>query len=493
MTSSDYLTDTIKRWARDARVFVRECLGVTPDRWQDHALALISKPETQRLAMKACKGPGKTSVLAWILLWFICTRWEAKVGATSITEGNIDANLWPEIYKWHSRSPYLVAAFTWTRTRYARKGNPNWFADKRTWPKTGNAEQQADALAGFHADHVMFILDESGGIPQAVMVTAEAVLANAEVGEAKVVQSGNPTHTSGPLYRACTADRRLWEVVTITGDPNDPNRSPRISKKWAQQMIDSYGPDNPWVLVNVFGEFPPASINALLGVEDVEAAMRRRLDSDVWTWAQKRLGVDVARFGDDRTILFPRQGLMSWLPATLRNVRTTQISARAAKMINELGTELTFVDTTFQWGKGVVDQLLAAGFPCVEVNYAGRANNPRFANIRSEMYWNGAEAIKGGAVLPHIPELIPELTEVTYTLTPKGQFLLEPKELLKERIGLSPDMADAYMQTYTIPEQPGEMMQRLKGRSTALRDADPYELPREEYQTALRDFDPYER
>jgi hypothetical protein len=100
--------------------------------------------------------------------------------------------------------------------------------------------------------------------------------------------------------------------VTITGDPDDPKRSPNISLDYARQQIASYGRENPWVMVNVLGQFPPSSINALLGVEDVEAAMKRHLLRHQYDWAQKRLGIDVARFGDDRTIIFPRQGLASF-------------------------------------------------------------------------------------------------------------------------------------------------------------------------------------
>jgi phage terminase large subunit len=224
VTGDGLLTATIRRWRADARVYVRECLGATPDAWQDDVLGLLSNPTTRRLAMKACKGPGKTAVLAWVILWFLTCHVEAKVGCTSITEANIDTNLWPEISKWMSRSAYVSAAFEWTKSAVTRRDNPNWFAVKRTWPKSGDIQQQADALAGIHADNVMFVLDESGGIPQAVMVTAEAVLSN-EIKpgcRALVVQSGNPTHTTGPLHRACTVDRALWQVVTVTGDPDSP-------------------------------------------------------------------------------------------------------------------------------------------------------------------------------------------------------------------------------------------------------------------------------
>ncbi len=99
---------------------------------------------------------------------------------------------------------------------------------------------------------MLFVLDESSEIPQAIMATAEAVLSSGI--ECKVVQSGNPTSLTGPLYRACVIDRNLWFVVEISGDPDSKDRSPRISVEWARQQIKTYGRDNPWVLVNVFGE-----------------------------------------------------------------------------------------------------------------------------------------------------------------------------------------------------------------------------------------------
>ena len=97
MTGQEWLTGEVRAWKADANLFVRQCLGATPDRWQAHALTLVSNPAMRRLAFKACKGPGKTAVLAWIVLWFLCCHFECKIGCTSITEANIDTNLWPEL------------------------------------------------------------------------------------------------------------------------------------------------------------------------------------------------------------------------------------------------------------------------------------------------------------------------------------------------------------------------------------------------------------
>jgi hypothetical protein len=464
-----YVNDQIIRWRKDAVCYVREAIGAEPDAKQRQALIYVSDPTTRRLALKACKGPGKTAVLAWIILWFLTCFPNSKVGATSITEGNIDAGLWPELFKWLDKSPVLSAMFVWSKTHVRRRGTAGaqWFAVKRTWPKSGNADEQANALAGLHADDIMFVLDESGGIPQGVMVTAEAVFTThtdamiAAGHRAIVVQAGNPTHTTGPLYRACTAEKHLWKVVTITGDPDDPERSARISLTHAKEQIALWGRDNPWVMVNILGQFPPASINALLGVEEVEAAMRRRYRPADYLFAQKRIGVDVARFGDDRTVLFPRQGRQAFRPDVMRQQNTMRIADRVNRAGQLWEPEVVFVDDTGHWGHGVIDKLLdplpdVKPVPCVPVNYASRSPDKRYKTVRDLMWVEMAKWVKAGGALPNMPELVRELTEITYTFQ-GGQFVVEDKKMLKARIGVSPDLADALAETFLFPEMPARV------------------------------------
>jgi phage terminase large subunit len=473
--------ERLRLYKREPWTMVRTEFKVLPDKWQDQALHAAAKGGRElRIALKACKGPGKTAVLAWLILWFLVTRLEAKILCTSITEANLHANLWPELAKWMSRSTFVSAAFVWTGTRISNRADPrNWFAEARSWPKQANAQQQADALAGHHADHVMAIADESGGMPQAVMVALEQIFTSCV--EGILVQAGNPTHTTGPLYRACTQDRALWEVITITGDPDDPNRSPRINLAHAKQQIASYGRDNPWVMVNILGQFPPSSINALLGIEEVEAAMKRHLRIDAYNWAQKRIGVDVARFGDDRTVFFPRQGRAAFRPVILRQQRTTEIAARLMMGAERWGGKdrgeepILMIDDTGHWGHGVVDQCYQVGLPVVAINYGGKAADPRYKNKRAEMWLEGAKAIKAGAALPYIAEMIPELTEPTYTFV-GGVFVLEEKEQIKARLGQSPDLGDAYMNTYALPDVPSKLMQQLRGGHKVRHDADPYAI-----------------
>jgi len=435
-------------WRRDPVLFVREVFGVEPDEWQKEVLSAFAKHN--RIATKACKGPGKTTVDAWCAWNFLLTRPHPKIAATSISWDNLADGLWTEMAKWQNKSQMLKEMFVWTKTRiFAKNHSETWWMSARTWSKSGDTSQQADTLAGLHADYLLFIIDEAGGVPDSVMAAAEAGLASGI--ETKLLISGNPTNTEGPLWRACTTERNLWYVVEITSDPDDPKRTPRVSVEWAKQQIEKYGKDNPWVLVNVFGQFPPSSINSLLGIDDVTKASKRTVHEGIVNQSQKRLGVDVARFGDDRTVIFPRQGLVAFRPVEMRNMRSNDIAARVIQAKVNWGSENEFIDGTGGYGSGVVDTMIQAGYSPHEIQFSGKAINEKYFNKRSENWFLMAEWIRRGGCIPNIPELIKELSTPTYTFK-NGKFLLEPKDQIKERLGSSPDYADALSLTFSLPE-----------------------------------------
>lgn len=453
---SEVAATTLRRWREDPVAFAIECLGFKPDGWQERVLRAF--PKHPRLAMTACKGPGKTALLAVIAWNFLLTRPHPKIAATSITSDNLGDGLWTEMAKWQKRSPLLTAAFSWTKTRiFSREHPETWWMSARAWPKGGDATQQADTLAGLHADYLLFILDEAGGIPDAVMAAAEAGLTGGQGGgghEAHVVIAGNPTHLEGPLHRANTTERELWHMTHITGDPDDPDRSSRVSREWALQQIKKYGRDNPFVLVNVFGRFPPSSINTLLGPDEVRAAMQRTYTAGAIASFAKILGVDVAREGDDRSCLFPRQGLVALPPTILRNVDSIQGAAQVAWRTRDWGgADAVFVDGTGGFGAGWVDQLRVLNHPATSVHFASSALDRRYANRRAEMWFLMAQWIKDGGALPDLPELVEELTAPTYTFRGDA-LLLEPKDLVKARIGRSPDLGDGLALTFAAPVNP---------------------------------------
>jgi phage terminase large subunit len=442
----------IARWRADPIAFVREQFCVEPDPWQAEALAAF--PTTNRIAMKACKGPGKTALLAWLVWNFIATRPFPKIAATSISKENLGDNLWTELAKWQKFSPWLRQAFVWTKTRIVCRDHPEeWWASARSWSRSADSTQQADTLAGLHADYLLFVLDESGGIPDAVMAAADAALSTGI--ECKIIQAGNPTQLSGPLYRAATNERDLWHLIEITGDPDDPKRSSRISVEWAREQIKKWGANNPWVLVNVFGRFPPTSLDSLLGPDDVSQAMARTYSEDAYNFAAKILGVDAARFGDDPWVIFPRQGLRALPPTEMRGPKTQEAAAGIIRIWDEFGADACFPDDTGGWAAGAIDALEMANYKTTPINFSGKALDRRYYNKRSEMIWLMCEWVKAGGWLPNDPELTAELTAYTYWLD-GNQLRVVEKDQVKALIGRSPNKADALALTFAQPVKPRE-------------------------------------
>lgn len=431
---------------------VRDLFGVEPDQWQAEVLQAF--PHHQRIAMQACKGPGKTAVLSWMAWNFLLCHPHPKVAATSISADNLADNLWTEMAYWQGKSDLLKALFAWTKTRIFAKQHPEtWWMSARTWPKSADAQQQALTLAGLHADYILFLLDESGGIPDAVMATAEAALANVvdpTRQRAQIVQAGNPTHLEGPLYRAATTSRDLWFIIEITADPDDPNRTPRVSADWARQQIKTYGRDNPWVLINVFGRFPPASINALIGVDEVRDAMKRHINEAEVASSPRIISVDVAREGDDASTIFKRQGLLTYNPLVLRNATGLEGAGAVSRIWEDWDADAAMIDNTGGFGSSWIDQLIALGRSPLAINYSANDIDRRYANIRAGMYFRGCEMIRRGAVLPDCPELLADLTQTTYTF--KGDALIiEPKHHIKARLGRSPDWGDGWCGGFAFP------------------------------------------
>lgn len=437
-------------WRERPDVMVRDLFGAEPDPWQQEDL--IAFPTTQRYAAKACKGPGKSTLLAWKGWNFLLTRPHPNCAAISITAANLKDGLWKEMAKWYQRSPLLQEMFAFHAERiYARGHKDTWFMSARSWAQSASAEQQANALAGFHADRLLYLVDESGGIPDAVMVAAEAALASGI--ECKIAQAGNPTHLEGPLYRACTKERDIWRVREITADPDDPLRTPRVSAEWARQMIKTHGRDNPWVLVNVFGRFPPSSLNALIGPDEVQDAIARHYPEEAYKSSAKVLGVDVALYGDDENVIAKRQGIVYLPPIRRRACGPTIWAGQVANEWRTWGADGCFVDATGGFGDPVAALLSEWNYSPQRVLFNDPATSPRYFNRRTEMYFEFINAIKEGGALPDLPEFAQELPATTYTF--KGdKLILAPKQLVKEQIGHSPDVSDAYALTHAGPVMP---------------------------------------
>ena len=204
-------------------------------------------------------------------------------------------------------------------------------------------------------------------------------------------------------------------------------------------------------------DFAAASDDNLIAMDLVSAAMSRKLRSSEFEFAARVLGVDVARQGGDRTVLFPRQGLAAFSPVVLQGANAMEVASRVAQAIDKWEADACFIDGSGGYGAGVIDRLLQLGYTPIEVQFGGKALDNRFTNKRTEMWWEMADWIKRGGMLPNLPGLRAELCAPTYDYAnAAGKLELERKDKIKERIGLSPDLADALALTFAYPVTPRE-------------------------------------
>jgi hypothetical protein len=258
--------------------------------------------------------------------------------------------------------------------------------------------------------------------------------------------------------------------------------------QWAREQIEKYGRDNPWVLVNVFGKFPPSSLNVLIGPDEVEAAMKRYYRPDVYSSSPRVMGVDVAGMGDDASVIFCRQGLQSFPMIKQRNITSTQGAGLVSRKWDDWDADAAFVDATGGFGAGWIDQLILLGKSPIGVGFANEAHeSSRYYNKRAEMYFDAVEWIKRGGTLPPSPEITAALTQTTYTF--KGdRLLLEPKESIKAKLGYSPDEADAFVLTFA---EPVTAQARALGKPKMQVEYDPFKAADRLASAVSDSYDPF--
>lgn len=432
---------SLKQYIDAPDKFANDVLGVVPDAWQAEALQAMGNHS--RVAIRSGHGVGKTALEAWVCLWFLFTRPYPKIPCTAPTQRQLYDILWPEISKWMERSEVLKAIFEWKQTKVAARFAPErWFATARTASKPEN-------MAGFHEDHILFICDEASGIDDRIYETIEGALTSAD---AKLLLCGNPTRNAGVFKRAFFEDRDLYYTQKISCLDSE-----RVTDEYSQLLIRQYGMDSDVVRVRVLGEFPKAEPDGLIALELVEAAMMRdTLNDDVKQSNTVFIGADIARFGDDETVICSRIGGRV-LDITHYNKRDTmetvgRILDTATRIMAAYGKQKAaiYVDDDGVGG-GVTDRLREVVYErglnatVYDCHNGGKANDSgHYANWATESWDLLRQRFAAGTIqLPQDDELAAQLSMRKYKVNSKGQMLLEEKSIYKKRTRRSPDRADA--------------------------------------------------
>lgn len=424
-------------WLDNPIRFVTEVLGVTPEPWQADVLAAI--PDNRRMAIRSGHGVGKSALLSWLILWFHSVHFPAKTGATAPTEHQLMETLWPELAMWHRRmTPVWRDRFEWQAESFFVKEAPEEsFATARV-----SRKEKPEAFAGLHSENILLLGDEASGIEEPIY---EAAVGSLSTPGARMVLTGNPTRPNGYFYDCFHKMRAGWWTKRVSSEEVERARG------HIQEVIDRYGKDSNAYRVRVLGEFPTAADEQVIPLELVEAAIARDVEASdryrvVW-------GLDVARFGDDRTALAKRRGNVLLEPIQFwRHADTMQTAGQvmAAYQECEYGERPSeiLVDV-IGIGAGVVDRMRELGLPVRGVNVGeSPASGERFMRRRDELWWQAREWFgRRDCSIPDDPALVAELTAPIYTFSSSGKLIVEPKSDLKKRGLPSPDLADAFILT----------------------------------------------
>ena len=221
-------------------------------------------------------------------------------------------------------------------------------------------------------------------------------------------------------------------------------------------------------------DFSAAGDDQLISLADVQAASVRQLRREQYDFAARILGVDPARFGDDRSVIFPRQGLLASKPDVYRGLDNMALADRVAAKIDSWEPDAVFIDAGN--GAGVIDRLRQLHYDVVEVHFGGMPSASRFLNKRAEMWFDLRDWVLAGGVIPDLVELKQDLAAPTYRFTPADKIQLESKDDLKGRGLPSPDLGDALALTFAYPvHKAHDVVARARRLGLPVREESPLE------------------
>lgn len=411
-------------------------------------MALEAIAVNDHVAIRAAHDQGKTALLAWVGWWFLTTRIPCKIPVAANTQDQLRDVTWAELAKWGRRLPPALAdKFEIGAERIFLKAAPEeCFAVARTASKSN-----PEALQGFHSENLMFLLEEASGMEDIIFEIASGAMSSKG---AKALMIGNPNRASGYFARAFKENRWLWKGLHFPWKPN-----PWSSPDYPQQIAREYGENSNVYRVRVLGDFPSSEDNAVIPLELVEAAIARDVDitarrSTVW-------GVDIARFGDDRSALIKRKG--NHILEKAKTWRKRDLAESSGIIMREYfetpeGNRPTAINCdVIGIGAGVVDILRERGLPVFGVNVGEVAeDSDRFARLRDELWYKVRGWFQNRDVkMPDDPDLVSDLVGPTYKILSTGKIQIEAKDDMKKRGIKSPDLADAFCLTFAGGEFAG--------------------------------------
>ena len=445
----------------DPVYYIEEYLGVRT--WVGMRRVINSVWDNQRTSVRACHGISKTFCSACIAVAFLNLFDNSVVITTAPTNRQVEKLLWKEIGGLYIRNKHLKGECQ----TMAVKINPEWYA-------VGFSTDSQTSLEGFHAPYILWVLDEAKGLPQWVYDAAEGSMSGG-FGRILEISTTDGADQSTPFRRHHSREIDEWNTMHlsaydspfVTGewDIKEATKIQIATTEWIEGRKKAWEKKRPelWE-TKVLGGFSSEGTNNLIPLKWVESAVNAEVEE---TNQPKIYGLDVARMGNDTSVLTPKQGKKVEQQITWGKVNTMETTGKAMEIAKEY--ELIKVDSC-GIGAGVFDRLAELGQPVIGLDSASAAfDAKKFFNLRAEMWWCARELFEkqyedGNTIsIPDDPELVQDLTGLKYKIKSDGRIIAEAKEEYKKRLTRSPDKGDSFV--YCVYE-PEEMAGEYVGETT---------------------------
>jgi len=423
-------------YRRDPILAMNQLFQVVPDSQQTE-LILAAHKSGSRVAVKSAQGAGKTSTLVWLTLYFLLTLEDCRVLITSPSYQQLSRVFHSEILKWHSKMPIVFKDFfEITKEKVSIKGKPFQMANL----VTASADNE-ESLQGGHAENYVILADEASAIDENIFDVLQGTLGTG--GGGRFIMTANPIRNSGRFYEVFSKGSSLWHRITFSAF-----NSAQINKSWISEMAEFYGEDSDRYKVRVLAEFPRASEEQFIPVDIVEQSMGRYINPQGYFGYQKVMGVDIARFGSDSTVLIIRQGPKVIDYKEYKGLDTTEVASMVVDYYNLHKPSGIYIDA-IGIGAGVYDQCKNFGLPVIEIVVSNRSSDPKqYFNLRSQLWGEMRQWLHNEADIPDSHDLMTQLCGMTYSYNAKLQVQLANKKDMKKQGLSSPDIADALSLTF---------------------------------------------
>ena len=436
------ILEKLLQWRRSPLLFVRECIDWPKDQFvtPQQIEALKALTQSKRVTIRSGHGCGKDCLAVLVALWFMVTRPYAKVVVTAPTNRQLMDVFWSELSKWFRKSR-VQDEFILQKDKFFHKSAPKeWWIRAVSPQAKATKEEQAETLAGFHGDHLLIICDEASGIPDPVYVPLEGAMTQEDN---RVLLIGNMTKNVGYFYDTHfhSVVREKWLRLHW-----DSRESPIVSKEMVNYFRDKYGEDSSIFAIRVVGDPPKSDETSFIPLWAARQCLGKEIE--VAEDEPLYLSVDVARRGDDKSIILPRKGLKIYSWDTYSKLNTIDLGGHINLMYQELEADGIAIDV-IGVGAGVTDWLQKHGhLRCFGVNVAcSSSDKTRYDRLRDELWTRVRDkCLEGLYSFPDTPEgeeLCNELASPKYNFNPHGGYKIESKRDMKRRGVASPNIADA--------------------------------------------------